>query len=181
MRPLALLLALSASAAAAQPAVERLTDALALTDDQADLAAEIYDARSPGSVWTLAAELVPTLSESQRAALYARPDRPERAAGDRAARGARRGARPVRERDPAREAAQRAARDAALGLSPEASAQLDAALADLRGPEGRRALRDGGLPASVTDLLTPEQAETVRAQRALQRHLRGGRRGRGQR
>ena len=108
MRALALAVLL-ASPLAAQPAdpVEALASRLSLTDDQADLVAEILNPDDPGSAWTLAAELLPTLDADQRAALFERPERTERLE-----RGARRGCGEGRargrrgegrgERDPAR-------------------------------------------------------------------------------
>ncbi len=195
--PLLVLAVLLARPAAAQPGdpVEQLAQALALTADQADLVAEVYDARDPASTWTLAAELVPTLSADQRQALLARPERPaddraqndraqnDRARGDRArgdrARGDRaRGGQSRRARgprDPAQQAVLRAARDAALGLDADHSARLDAALDGLDRRERMQALRDGEMPPAVADVLTAEQAELWQAQRMLQRRLRAPR------
>ncbi|MGB3543248.1 hypothetical protein [Rubrivirga sp.] len=172
-----LLAALLASPLAAQSAdpVEALSSRLALTDDQADLVAEIYSPDDPGSVWTLAVELLPTLDTGQRTALFERPEataRPERGArrGARGARGQRGEGR--RGRDPARAAIVKAARDAALGLSPSTSADLDAALEGLSRRERAEAFRDGALPTSVEQLLTTPQIEVYRAQAAIQMQLR---------
>ena len=172
-----LLTMLLAAPALAQSDVDALADALSLTDDQADLVAEVYDARDPGSVWTLAAELSPTLSDAQRDALFARPERPEGGTrrGGRGMRGEGmrgRGQRGDRERDPAQAAARRAARDAALGLDAQASADLDAALDELDRRALMQALRDGDLPEAIADVLTDEQAELYRTQMALAGHLR---------
>lgn len=162
--------------AQASDPVERLAVVLSLTTDQADLAAEVYDVRSPSSVWTLAAELVPTLEDRQRAALMARPERAERPGrGVGAGRPGRDGQPPRRrEPDPAQQAVTRAARDAALRLDARQSSELDAALEALSPRDRMQAMRDGDLPASVADVLTAEQADLYRAQLALQRLLRRG-------
>lgn len=177
----ALLAALLSVAASAQPAdpVEALADALALSEDQADLVAEVFDTRDPASLWTLAAELVPTLDADQREALFAQPARPDGAqqgarAGQRGPRGGARGDRP---RDPARGAVARAARNAALGLSDAQAADLDATLDGMDRGDAFRALRDGEVPDAITAVLTEEQVDLYRAQLALQRHLRRAMRG----
>jgi hypothetical protein len=154
--------------------VEALTTQLRLTDDQADLVAEVFSLEDPGSAWTLAAELLPVLDATQRAALFERPeqvDRPERAArGNRGARGQRgpRGGEP----DPARTAIAKAARDAALGLTPSRSADLDATLEGLDRRERMDAFRNGTLPTSIEQLLTSDQIDVYRAQAAIQMHVR---------
>ncbi|MEM1115388.1 MAG: hypothetical protein AAF845_19525 [Bacteroidota bacterium] len=175
MRTLALAAALVAAPAFAQAdPVEHLAGVLALTDDQADLVAEVYDDRDPSSTWTLAAELVPTLTDVQREALFARPERPEGARrggqGRRGNRAARGGARA--ERDPAQVAVQRAARNAALGLDDAQSADLDEALESLRGMRGLRAMRDGTVPEEVSAVLTEDQIDLWRAHTALRMRLR---------
>ena len=158
--------------------VERLADALALSADQADLVAEIFSPDDPASTWTLAAELVPTLDAGQREALFARPQRPDGARGQRAGRrgGARGAGRGDRQRDPARVAVMRAARDAALGLTEDESARLDAIVEGLDRRAAMRALMQGEVPAEIAAVLSDDQVETYRAQVALQRHLRRGRR-----
>ncbi|WP_412069326.1 hypothetical protein [Rubrivirga sp. IMCC43871] len=178
MRALALALLLAAPLDA-QPGdpVERLATALTLSADQADLVAEVFDPADPASTWTLAAELVPTLSAEQRAALMARPERRERPAGA-GAGGRPRGPRGRGDRtpDPARAAVMRAARDAALGLDADASARLDAVLADLDRRETMQALREGDLPDPIAAVLTDAQGELYLAHLALSRRLRAGRR-----
>lgn len=183
---LAAILAAPLSAQTTDP-VERLATALSLDPDQADLAAEVFDARDPASVWTLASELVPTLDADQRAALFARPERAERPVargqGRRGAgaRGDRDGARGGRDRDPARAAVMRAARNAALGLDEAGAARLNAALDGLDRRAMMEAFRDGTVPDAVAAVLTPDQVETYRAQTALAGHLRrAGRAQRGQ-
>ena len=170
----AVAVALGTAPAAQTDPVEHLADALALSADQADLVAEVYDARDLASVWTLTAELAPTLSDGQREALFARPERPE--GGRRGARGEGRrggmrgGERP--ERDPAQVAVERAARDAALGLDAGQSAALDEALDGLRGQRGLRAMRDGSVPEAVAAVLTPDQVDLYRTHAALRMRLR---------
>ena len=178
MRLVALALILAAPLAAQTNPVDALTEALSLSPAQAHLAGEMYDANLPGSAWTLAAALTPTLSETQRDALLARPDRGARQGrrGDRGGRGQRgarseRGDRPA---DPSQQAAVRAARDAALGLDADGSARLDAALDGLGRREMMRAVRDGDLPDAVIGVLSDVQAETFRAHLALNRLLRRG-------
>jgi len=165
---------------AAQPAdpVERLTEVLSLTPDQADLTAEVLDPDDPSSTWTLAAELVPMLSADQRAALFAQPERPEgagRQGADRGDRGAGRQGGGRRAADPARAAVMRAARDAALGLDATQSAALDAALEGSDRRAMMQSLRDGQLPAEVDAVLTDAQGELYLAQVALQRYVQRGR------
>lgn len=191
MRLAALLILLLAlvPAAFAQPGarsgdpVERLTQALDLDDDQADLVAELLDPEDPGSSWILAAELLPTLSESQRGMLFAPPR----------ARQGRQGARPggrradqgrQRERrqpDPARQAVNRAARNAVLELTDEQAEQLDAYEAEQR-EAGLATLQDedarAQARAELETILAPDQIEILEARRAIQRMMRrGGRRG----
>lgn len=169
-----LLAVLFTTAAVAQPSdpVEALAAALSLDTDQADLVAEVYVSRDPASVWTLAAELVPTLDADQRAALFARPERPDGAGrqGGRQGRGGQ--GRGRRAPDEAQRAVVRAARDAALGLDAATSARLDAVVADPDRRETLRALREGTVPEAIAAVLTPEQAELYRAQLALGMHLR---------
>ncbi|MEM0963165.1 MAG: hypothetical protein AAGK21_11595 [Bacteroidota bacterium] len=170
-----LAIVLSMPTAAQVDPVEHLATVLSLDDDQADLVAEVYVPGDPASVWTLAAELMPTLDVTQRDALLAPPERPERgqqgARGRRGARGGQQaGNRP--ERDPARAAVARASRDAALGLNEQESADLDTAIQGLGRRELMRSLREGTIPESVASLLSEEQVDLYRAQIALQRHLR---------
>lgn len=155
---------------AAQPSdpVEALASRLGLTDDQADLVAEILTPDDPGSVWTLAAELLPTLSADQREALFARPERPSVEASRRGRRGDRRRG----QRDPSRAAIVRAARDAALGLDASTSADLDDVLEGMGRRERMRAVRGGEIPTGVEQLLTTAQIGVYRAHGALQRHVR---------
>lgn len=172
-RVAALAAALAAAPAAQTDPVEYLADVLSLSADQADLVAEVYDARDPASTWTLAAELVPGLSDAQREALFARPERPEggrRGERGQGRRGGTRGDRP--RRDPTQVAVQRGARDAALGLDVEQSAALDEALEGLRGQRGLRTVRDGSVPEAVAAVLTPAQADLYRAHAALRMRLR---------
>lgn len=191
MRLLALaLLVVLAPAALAQPTpaaddadpVERLVAALALDDDQADLAAEILDG-SAGATWTLAAELLPTLSDAQREALLAPPEsaeRPRRARGARNGQGRRAGGdRAQRQAErAARQAATRVVRDAALGLTDAQRTELHALDAERAG-QGRRRLDAAARAEMRTEIeavLSPDQMAIVDAQRALQRLTR--RRGR---
>ena len=169
---LAVVLTLPASAQSVDP-VERLTEALSLSADQADLVAEVYDERDPASTWTLAAELLPTLSDAQRQALMERPRGAEGGAQGQGGQG-RRGSRGqgTRPRDPARQAVMQAARDAALGLDADQSARLDAALESIDRRAMAESLRDGVMPEALRDVLTAEQADLWQAQMMLQRRLR---------
>lgn len=127
----------------------RLTADLNLTAAQAaSVERALGDDRAPGDLWALAAELTPTLTEPQKQALFARPERPEwprssdgasrerpepseRIRGERPERerreraGSERPARPEDDREAYFEAA-RQARNAALGLSAGQVEQLDA-------------------------------------------------------
>ena len=178
-------LAQSAPAQAGDP-VEALARALQLDDDQADLVAELLDPSDPGASWTLAAELLPTLTGPQREILFAPPGS-RGAGGERSGAGRRerrdRARRADRQPDPARQAVQRAARHAALGLTDAQAEQIDAlearprkAGAALQDPEARAQAQ-----AELEAVLTAEQREVVRArqaiQRALRRAMRPGRRG----
>lgn len=181
----ACLLAL-APAALAQPdadPVERLAQALDLDDDQADLVAELLDPADPGSSWTLAAELLPTLTETQRETLFTPPQAREgRRQGTRP--GGRRGGqgrRADRGSDLARQAVMRAARNAALELTDAQIEQLDAYEAAQReagrdallGEEDRAQAR-----ADLEAILSDDQMEIFEARQAIQRMMRrGGRRG----
>ena len=175
MRRLVLLLAFFAAvpAGAQTDPIDALTDALALSDGQVELVEDVYHPGDPGAGWTLAAELGPTLDETQREVLLTPPRRPRGggARPGRGARGERRGGPSEADR-----AVARAARDAALGLDAEASAALDEAIEDSRDARGA-----GALPPAVADLLTDEQEELVQIHRGLTRILLrarfGGRRG----
>lgn len=177
MRALLLAVLVAAVPSSAQTAdpVERLAQALSLTADQADLVAEVYDPADPSSTWTLAAELLPTLSADQREALMTWPERTDDARRQR--QGGRRG-RGTRQPNTAREAVMRAARDAALGLDDGQSARLDAAIEGMDRRDMAESLRNGEMPAAVGEVLTADQAELWRAQMTLQRRLRS-RRGQG--
>ena len=156
--------------------VEALAEALQLDDDQADLVAELLDPADPGASWTLAAELLPTLTEAQRGILLAPPPGRE-AAGARAGRRGPggRARRADRAPDAARQAVQRAARDEALGLTDAQAEQLDA-LEAARREAGAQALRDpearARAQAELEAILTAEQREVVEARQAIQRLLR---------
>lgn len=177
---LALLVAL-APAALSQPGgdpVERLTQALDLNGDQADLVAELLDPEDPGSSWTLAAELLPTLTEDQRETLFALPQARQRRQGARF--GGQRmgqGRRANRQPDPARQAVARAARNAALELTDEQIELFDAYEADRR-EAGLTALRDEAARveahAQLASILRPEQMEIFEARQAIQRMMRRG-------
>lgn len=166
----ALFLTLLARPAAAQDAIDRLADALDMSDEQVEIVEDVFQPGDAGSVWTLVAELHPTLTDAQRAQLLARPERPRARMGQgrrggRGQRGGRRG------RSDAERAAERAARDAALGLDAEQSAALDAAIA------ARRQAGPGGGALALPESLSPEQAEMIQMQRGLIRlALRRGRR-----
>ena len=167
---LALFLTLLARPAAAQDAIDRIADALELSDDQVLIVEDVFQPGDAGSVWTLLAELHPTLTNAQRETLLARRERPAGARAGQGRRGGRgqRGGR--RGRSDAERAAERAARDAALGLDADQSAALDAAFA---------ARREGGRGAALVlpESLSAEQAEMIQMQRGLIRlALRRGRR-----
>ena len=185
MRFTALLVVLFALApiASAQPGarggdpVERLAQALNLDDDQADLVAELLDPQDPGSSWTLAAELLPTLTEAQRETLFT--PRQARRGGQGARTGRRRGGqgRANRQPDPARQAVMRAARNAALELTDDQIEQLDAYESAQR-ETGGATLRDedarAQARADLDAILTDEQMEIFEARRAIQRMMRRG-------
>ena len=172
-----------APTALAQPGgdpVERLVLALTLDDDQADLVAELVDPQDPGSSWTLAAELLPTLTGPQRETLLTPPQARQGRQGARP--GGRRGGqgRANRQPDPARQAVTRAARNAALGLTEAQAEQFDAYEAAQR-EGGLERLGDEDAQAARAELeafLSPDQIAVVDARRAIQRMMRrGGRRG----
>ena len=167
---LALFLTLLARPAAAQDAIDRIADALELSDDQVLIVEDVFQPGDAGSVWTLLAELHPTLTNAQRETLLARRERPAGARAGQGRRGGRgqRGGR--RGRSDAERAAERAARDAALGLDADQSAALDAAFAERR--QGGR-----GAALVLPESLSAEQAEMIQMQRGLIRlALRRGRR-----
>ncbi|MEO0559521.1 MAG: hypothetical protein AAF170_15200 [Bacteroidota bacterium] len=174
-------LLLLAPLSVAQPGgdpVERLAQALELSDDQADLVAELLDPQDPGSSWTLAAELLPTLSDDQRETLFTPPQARQRRQGAR--RGGQRmgqGRRATRQPDPARQAVTRAARNAALELTDEQVEQLDAYEAAQR-EAGLAGLRDEAARAQaradLDAILSDDQMEIFEARRAIQRMMRRG-------
>lgn len=154
----ALAVALAAPAALAQDAdrrarhLDRLSDALDLSDAQRALVAEAAEPER-GALWNVAAALAPTLTDAQKERLFVRPQRADHR--DRA------------ERRDARRDGREGAMRAALNLTDEQAAQLDA----LR--EARRAERmqarpaPGEVPAELAAILTPEQEEVVAVHRAL--------------
>lgn len=169
----------------AERVVAGLTQELNLTASQAALFEKSLQAGpQPGVLWSLAAELEPTLTDAQKALLFTRPERD----GQRPQRG---GQRP--DFDVMHEAEQQA-RDRVLGLSDQQSRQLD----DIH--EQRRAEREqaheqmmeqmrrnlggrpepGELPNEMAAILTPDQQEIVKVFHALRGRLHGSRGGRGQ-
>jgi len=160
--------------------VERLAQALDLDDDQADLVAELLDPQDPGSSWMLAAELLPTLNETQRATLFTPPQARQGRQGTRRGGQGRRGG-ANRQPDPLRQAIIRTARNAALELTEEQAAQFDAYETAQR-ERGQQGPRDEAARAQMrADLevfLSADQIEVLDARQAIQRMMRrGGRRG----
>ncbi|MCH8030849.1 MAG: hypothetical protein IIB09_03410 [Bacteroidetes bacterium] len=169
----------------AEHMVSNLRQELNLTAAQVELFEKsIASGPQPGALWSLAAELEPTLTDAQKALLFTRPERD----GQRPQRG---GQRP--DFDVMHEAEQQA-RDRVLGLSDQQSRQLD----DIH--EQRRAEREqaheqmmeqmrrnlggrpepGELPNEMAAILTPDQQEIVKVFHALRGRLHGSRGGRGQ-
>ena len=183
----------------AQPSAERLKQVLDLTDEQVDLVTEaIGDEAERGDLWAVAAALAPTLTDEQKAKLFARPERPA-ARGKMHDRRRARGDRPGRRMEDATRAERREARheammadmQAALDLTDEQVQQLEAFHAERMAErealreelrEERERLREemrerradrpepGELPEEVAAVLTPEQQEVARVHRALAAH-----------
>lgn len=176
--------------------IDRLQQALDLTDEQVALVDEaVGDEAERGDLWAVAAALAPTLTDEQKAKLFTRPDRPERRKmRDHHASRRERPARRVDdvERREARHEARMADMQAALGLTDEQVQQLEAFHAERKAEREalREGLRDanrearrermqqlradrpgpGELPEAVAAVLTPEQQEVARVHRALAAH-----------
>lgn len=146
----------------------RLIDALDLTPAQAELIeTALRGAPGSGNLWTLAAELTPTLSDAQKEALFAGPERGEarrverRQRAERGARGEhgeRRRMRAERSDREAHFASTNAMRNAALGLSARQIEQLEALHAERRTEMEQRR-------AAVAQGERQERSEAARAER----------------
>lgn len=159
--------------------VERFAETLNLTAAQRQILAEAE--AEPGALWNVAAALAPTLSDAQRAALFARPER-RNARGER--KRGRRGDRATGDRPERREASHEAMHSA-LNLTDAQVAELEARHA-ARQVEREQRMQDrtaGELPDDLASILTPAQQEVFKVHRALAMRMhhgrhRGGRRGR---
>lgn len=181
-----------ASAASAQPDakrkaahIDRLAETLDLTDAQRAIFIGAETER--GTLWDVAAALAPTLSNAQKATLFARPERPARGErrGGKGRRGGNRGHHPDAEARAEHLEERHEAMKEALGLSAEQAAQLDALHAEHRAQrEARQAERaermrnrtPGELPTDLAAILNPEQQEVFKVHRALAMRMHHGRR-----
>ena len=161
----------------AERVVSQLTDELNLTASQADLFEKsLASGPQPGMLWSLAAELEPTLTDAQKTLLFTRPERHRRGQ--------------QRPEADERHAAEQQARDRALGLSDQQSSQLDElherheAEREQAHEQMRRNLGErpepGELPNEIAAILTPDQQEIAKVHHALLGRLHGPRGGRGQ-
>ena len=148
-----------------EQAVSRLTQELSLTAAQVDFFEKsLASGRQPGALWSLAAELEPTLTDAQKALLFTRPERPQR------------DGRPGRAE---RHAAEQQARDTVLGLSDEQSRQMDdlherhEAERERAHEQMRRNLSGRPESAEITAMLTPGQQEIFKVHHALRGRMHG--------
>lgn len=154
----------------AERVVSQLTDELNLTASQSDLFEKsLASGPQPGTLWSLAAELEPTLTDAQKVLLFTRPERHRRGQ--------------KRPEADERHAVEQQARDRALGLSDQQSRQLDDVhdqrraeheqmMEQMRGNLGDRP-GPGEISADVAAILTPDQQETVKVYHALRVRMHG--------
>lgn len=153
----------------AEDMVSNLRQELNLTAAQVELFEKsIASGPQPGALWSLAAELEPTLTDAQKVLLFTRPERLQRdGRHDRAER----------------HDAERQARDNALGLSDQQSRQMDdlherhEAERERTHEQMRRSMGErpepGEMPADVAAILTPGQREIVEVFHALRGRMHG--------